>query len=99
MRSNDAALPLFLPERFARRIIHSHPLDGPERSGLRKFIAFDEGTPRQAHPLTREGMVTVQELTDEVLADLLGKYGIPIDFEDALKESAPAVQQRDIRKR
>jgi hypothetical protein len=35
---------LFLPEPFARRIIHSHPLDGPEWSGLRKFIAFDEGT-------------------------------------------------------
>jgi hypothetical protein len=33
-------------------------------------------------------MVTVQELTDEGLADLLGKYGIPIDFENALKKSA-----------
>jgi non-homologous end joining protein Ku len=79
---------LFRPERFARPIIHSHPLDGSEWSSLRKLIAFDDDTLDKLTQLARDRMGTFQELADEAFADLLKKHGIPIDLKDALRKSA-----------
>jgi hypothetical protein len=89
-RSNDSALALFLPERFHRQIIHSHPLDGRSGHALRKLIAFDDDTFDKLKQLARDRMATFQELADEAFADLLKKHGIPIDLKDALRKSAAA---------
>jgi hypothetical protein len=80
--------PLFLPERFRRQIIHSHPLDARRWPRLRKLIAFDDDTLDKLTQLARDRMATFQELADEAFADLLKKHGIPIDLKDALRKSA-----------
>jgi hypothetical protein len=79
---------LFLPERFRRQIIHSHPLDAGSWPRLRKLIAFDDDTLDKLTQLARDRMATFQELADEAFADLLKKHGIPIDLKDALRKSA-----------
>jgi hypothetical protein len=83
-----APRPLFLPERFPRQIIHSHPLDARSWPRLRKLIAFDDDTLDKLTQLARDRMGTFQELADEAFADLLKKHGIPIDLKDALRKSA-----------
>jgi hypothetical protein len=83
-----APRPLFLRERFPRRIIHSYPLDARSWSRLRKLIAFDDDTLDKLTQLARNRMATFQELADEAFADLLKKHGIPIDLKDALRKSA-----------
>jgi len=83
-----AARPLFLSERFLRQSIHSHPLDARSWPRLRKLIAFDDDTLDKLTQLARDRMGTFQELADEAFADLLKKYGIPIDLKDALRKSA-----------
>ena len=86
--ATTAARPLFLPERFRRPIIHSHPLDARSWPRLRKLIAFDDDTLDKLTQLARDRMGTFQELADEAFADLLKKHGIPIDLRDALRKSA-----------
>jgi hypothetical protein len=86
--ATTAARPLFLPEQFRRRIIHSHPLDARSGHALRKLIAFDDDTLDKLTQLARDRMATFQELADEAFADLLKKHGIPIDLKDALRKSA-----------
>jgi hypothetical protein len=88
--ATTAPRPLFLPERFPRQIIHSHPLDAPRWPRLRKLIAFDDDTLDKLTQLARDRMATFQELADEAFADLLKKHGIPIDLKDALRKSAAA---------
>ena len=83
-----APRPLFLRERFPRRIIHSHQLDIRSWLRLRKLIAFDDDTLDKLTQLARDRMATFQELADEAFADLLKKHGIPIDLKDALRKSA-----------
>jgi hypothetical protein len=86
--ATTAPRPLFLPERFRRPIIHSHPLDARSGDALRKLIAFDDDTLDKLTQLARDRMATFQELADEAFADLLKKHGIPIDLKDALRKSA-----------
>jgi hypothetical protein len=55
---------------------------------MRKLIAFDDDTHDKLTQLGRGRMATLQELADEAFADLLKKYGVPIDLKDALRKSA-----------
>ena len=55
---------------------------------MRKLIDFDDETLAALTLLGRNRMVTLQELTDEAIADLLKKRGVPIDLKDALRRSA-----------
>jgi hypothetical protein len=55
---------------------------------MRKVIEFDDETYQALVQLGRDRMATLQELTDEALADLLKKHGVPIDLKDALRKSA-----------
>jgi non-homologous end joining protein Ku len=55
---------------------------------MRKLIAFDDDTFDKLKQFARDRMATFQELADEAFADLLKKYGIPIDLKDALRKSA-----------
>ncbi len=56
-----------------------------------KLVAFDEDTLNKLNELGRDRMATFQELADEAFADLLKKYGVPVDLRDALRKSAKAV--------
>jgi hypothetical protein len=55
---------------------------------MRKLIDFDDETLAALTLLGRNRMATLQELTDEAIADLLKKRGVPIDLKDALRRSA-----------
>lgn len=55
---------------------------------MRKLIDFDDETLAALTLLSRNRMVTLQELADEAFADLLKKRGVPIDLKDALRRSA-----------
>jgi hypothetical protein len=55
---------------------------------MRKLIAFDDDTFDKLKQLGRDRMATLQEQADEAFADLLRKYGIPVDLKDALRRSA-----------
>jgi predicted HTH domain antitoxin len=55
---------------------------------MRKLIAFDDETMTALKQLSRNRMVTLQELADEAFADLLKKRGVPVDLKDALQRSA-----------
>ena len=55
---------------------------------MRKLIAFDDETMTALKQLSRNRMVTLQELADETFADLLKKRGVPVDLKDALQRSA-----------
>jgi predicted HTH domain antitoxin len=55
---------------------------------MRKLIAFDDETMTALKQLSRNRMVTLQELADEAFADLLKKRGVPLDLKDALQRSA-----------
>jgi predicted HTH domain antitoxin len=55
---------------------------------MRKLIAFDDETMTALKQLSRNRMVTLQELADEAFADLLKKRGVPADLKDALQRSA-----------
>jgi predicted HTH domain antitoxin len=55
---------------------------------MRKLIAFDDETMAALKQLSRNRMVTLQELADEAFADLLKKRGVPLDLKDALQRSA-----------
>jgi predicted HTH domain antitoxin len=55
---------------------------------MRKLIAFDDETMTALTQLSRNRMVTLQELADEAFADLLKKRGVPLDLKDALQRSA-----------
>jgi hypothetical protein len=61
--------------------------------GMRKLIAFDDDTADKLIQLGRDRMATLQELADEAFADMLKKYGIPIDLKDALRKSARAASE------
>lgn len=61
---------------------------------MRKLIAFDDDTFEKLKQLARDRMATIQELADEAFADLLKKYGIPVDLKDALRKSASPTGQR-----
>ena len=86
--ATTAPRPLFLPERFPIRIIHSHPPGARRWPRLRKLIAFDDDTLDKLAQLARDRMATFRELADEACADLLRKHGIPIDLREALRKSA-----------
>jgi hypothetical protein len=72
----------------------------PARGGLvvRKLIAFDDDTLEKLKQLARDRMATIQELADEAFADLLKKYGIPVDLKDALRKSASLTGRRQTRR-
>jgi hypothetical protein len=55
---------------------------------MRKLIAFDDETMTALKQISRNRMVTLQELADEAFADLLKKRGVPVDLKDALQRSA-----------
>ena len=55
---------------------------------MRKLITFDDETMTALKQLSRNRMVTLQELADEAFADLLKKRGVPVDLKDALQRSA-----------
>jgi hypothetical protein len=55
---------------------------------MRKLIAFDDETMTALKQLSRNRMVTLQELADEAFTDLLKKRGVPVDLKDALRRSA-----------
>ena len=55
---------------------------------MRKLIDFDDETLAALTLLGRNRMATLQELTDEAIADLLKKRGVPIDLKDAPRRSA-----------
>jgi predicted HTH domain antitoxin len=55
---------------------------------MRKLIDFDDETMTALKQLSRNRMVTLQELADEAFADLLKKRGVPVDLKDALQRSA-----------
>jgi hypothetical protein len=55
---------------------------------VRKLIEFDDDTFDKLKHMGRDRMATIQELADEAFADLLKKYGIPVDLKDALRKSA-----------
>jgi len=55
---------------------------------MRKLIDFDDETMTALKQLSRNRMVTLQELADEAFADLLKKRGVPLDLKDALQRSA-----------
>lgn len=55
---------------------------------MRKLIAFDDETMTALKQLSRNRMVTLQELADEAFADLLKKRGVAVDLKDALQQSA-----------
>ena len=65
---------------------------------MRKLIAFDDDTFEKLKQLARDRMATIQELADEAFADLLKKYGIPVDLKDALRKSASLTEQRQTRR-
>jgi hypothetical protein len=53
-----------------------------------KRINIDEETWPALRLLGRDRMMTFQELADEAFADLLKKYGRPVDLRTALRKSA-----------
>ncbi|MBR0715117.1 hypothetical protein [Bradyrhizobium liaoningense] len=55
---------------------------------MRKLIEFDDDTLDKLKQLGRDRAKTLQELTDEAIADLLKKHGVPRDLRDALRKSA-----------
>jgi hypothetical protein len=55
---------------------------------MRKLIEFDEDTFNKLSQLGHDRMAKLQDLADEAFADLLKKYGVPLDLRDALKKSA-----------
>jgi hypothetical protein len=55
---------------------------------MRKLIAFDEETMAALTQISRNRMMTLQELAEEAFADLLKKHGVPIDLKEALRRSA-----------
>ena len=61
---------------------------------MRKLIAFDDDTADKLTQLGRNRMATWQELADEAFADLLKKHGVPIDLNDALRQSARGIATR-----
>lgn len=54
---------------------------------MRKLIGFDDDTLDKLTQLGRDRMATIQELADEAFNDLLKKHGVPIDLNDALRQS------------
>jgi len=56
----------------------------------RKLVEFDRETWDAIDLLARDRMMTVQELAEEALRDLLRKHGRPVDLKDALRKSARA---------
>jgi hypothetical protein len=54
---------------------------------MRKLIAFDEETMAALTQISRNRMMTLQELAEEAFADLLKKHGVPIDLKEALRRS------------
>ncbi|MGB6439534.1 MAG: ribbon-helix-helix domain-containing protein, partial [Methyloceanibacter sp.] len=54
----------------------------------RKLIGFDPETLQALELLSSDSRRSLQQLTDEALADLLAKHHRPRTFKDALKQSA-----------
>ncbi|CAL76753.1 hypothetical protein BRADO2946 [Bradyrhizobium sp. ORS 278] len=61
-----------------------------EPGRVRKLIAFDEETFDKLKQLSRDQMLSLQDLADEAFMDLLEKHGVPADLKDALRRSAVA---------
>jgi hypothetical protein len=64
---------------------------------VRKLIAFDDDTLDKLTQLGRDRMGTLQELADEAFADLLKKYGVPIDLRAALRKSAALAKTNPVK--
>jgi hypothetical protein len=73
---------------FAAKTAQLSATDEKRAPIMRKLIAFDDDTLDKLTQLGRDRMGTLQELADEAFADLLRKYGIPVDLRDALRKSA-----------
>jgi hypothetical protein len=57
------------------------------KSGIRRRIEFDAGTWNALDRLSKDRMVTVQELADEAFRDLLKKHRRPTTLQEMLRES------------
>jgi len=58
-----------------------------EQGFVRKLIAFDEDTFGKLKQLSRDQMLSLQDLADEAFMDLFEKHGLPADLKDALRKS------------
>lgn len=61
----------------------------------RKLIAFDAASLQALDALRRDRKVTLQDLIDEAVADLLKKHNRPTTLKEMLKASARAVPAND----
>ena len=57
-------------------------------SQVGKRVAFDRETWNALDLMSRDKMMTLQEMADESFRDLLKKHGRPTDLRSALKQSA-----------
>jgi hypothetical protein len=61
------------------------------KDAVGKRISFDRETWHALNLMTRDKMMTFQELADEAFRDLLKKHGRPTDLRSALRQSAREV--------
>ena len=64
--------------------------------GIRRRIEFDAGTWNALDRLSKDRMVTVQELADEAFRDLLKKHRRPTTLQEMLRESARSHPANDL---
>ena len=64
------------------------PAKSTGKDTVGKRISFDRETWNALDLMARDKMMTLQELADEALRDLLKKHGRPTDLRSALRQSA-----------
>ena len=67
-----------------------------DKSGIRRRIEFDAGTWNALDRLSKDRMVTVQELADEAFRDLLKKHRRPTTLQEMLRESVRSHPANDL---
>lgn len=69
-------------------------MPAPVNGSVRKVISFDAETWVTLKVLSQDTMLSLQELMDEAVRDLLSKRGRPVLLRDALEKSAGAAPKR-----
>lgn len=59
------------------------------RPGHRKIVEFDDEVWHALTLLSRDSLLSLQELADEAFSDLLHKHGRPVTLKEALLASTP----------
>jgi urease accessory protein UreE len=64
-----------------------------------KRVQIDPDTWASVELLTKDRMMTFQELFDEAMRDLLRKHGIPVSLKEALSKSAARHEAKEQHKK